>query len=55
MDREAEEGVLGVEEEIYKRTGVASTEIRQKKMRMEVDVSDYMIGKVSSMKCEDGK
>ena len=30
MDREAEEGVLGVEEEIYKRTGVASTEIRQK-------------------------
>ena len=26
-----------------------------KKMRMEVDVSDYMIGEVSSMKCEDGK
>ena len=26
-----------------------------KKMRMEVDIADYMIGGVLSMECEDGK
>jgi len=26
-----------------------------KKMRMEVDISDYAIGGVLSMKCEDGR
>ena len=39
LNREVE----GVEGEIYKRTGVSSTELRQKK-RMEVDVLDYAMG-----------
>ena len=30
MDREIEEGILGVKEEIHKRTGISSTRLRQK-------------------------
>jgi len=30
MDRKAGEGISGVEEEVYKRTGISSARIRQK-------------------------
>ena len=55
LDREAGEDIWGVKEEIHKRTSVSSTGFRFKKMRMEVDVSDYAIKRVLSMKCEDEK
>jgi len=54
LNRKAEEGVSGVEEKIYKRTGVSSTKFRQK-MRMEVDVLDYTIGGVLFIECKDGQ
>ena len=53
LDKKAREGVLEIEGEIYKRTGVSSTGSRLKKIRMEVDVSDYTTGRVLSMECED--
>ena len=53
LDKKAREGVLEIEGEIYKRTGVNSTGSRLKKIRMEVDVSDYTTGRVLSMECED--
>ena len=43
LDREVEE-VSRVERKIHKRTDVSSTRLRQKKIRMEVDMSDYVIG-----------
>jgi len=54
MDRKAGRSIQGVEEEVYKRTGVSSTRFRQK-IRMEVDASDYAMGGVLLMECEDGR
>ena len=54
MDREAGKGVQRAKGEVYKRTGVSSTRLRQK-MRMEVDALDYVIGGVLSMECKDEK
>jgi len=53
IDRETKRGIQRVEREIYKRTGVSSTKLI-KKMRMEVDASDYATEGVLSMECEDG-
>ena len=53
MNREAREGFQRVEEEVYKGTGVSSTRLRFKKMRIEVDILDYTIGGILSMECED--
>ena len=53
MDGKAGEGISGVEGEIYKKTSVSSTGLRFKKMRIEVDMSNYIIGGVLSMECED--
>ena len=52
MDRETEKDVSEVKKEVHKRTSISSTGLRQK-MRMEVDTSDYIIGSVLSIKCED--
>ena len=52
LDREARKNVQRVKEEIYKRTGTAPD--LDKKMRMEVGVSDYATGGVLSMEGEDG-
>jgi len=51
MDRKIKEGILGVEEEVYKRTSASNTRFRFrfKKMRMKVDASDYAIGEVLSI------
>jgi len=55
LDREVGERISEVKEEIYKRTSINNTRLRQKKMRIEVDTSDYVTGGVLSIKCEDGK
>ena len=55
LDREAGEGISGVKEEVYKRTGISSIRLRYKKMRMEVNVLDYVIRGILSIKCEDRK
>jgi len=54
LDRETREGILGVEREVYKRTSTSTTRFRQK-MRIEVDVLDYIKGGVLSMECKDGR
>jgi len=54
LNRKAEEGIPGVKEEIYKKLVLAALDL-DKKIRMEVDILDYVIGEVLSMKCEDGK
>ena len=56
LDRETEEDISEVKEEIYKRTSIIYTRSRQK-MRMEVNayVLDYATDGILSMKCEDGK
>ena len=38
---------------IYERTGVSGTRLRQKKMRMEVDASDYVTEGILSMECKN--
>jgi len=55
LDREIGEGVLGAKEEIYKKASVSSTGLQQKKMRIEVDASDYATDRVLSMECENGR
>ena len=52
LDREARKSIQRVKGEIYKRTGAASD--LDKKMRMEVDVSDYTIEEVLSIEEKDG-
>ena len=53
IDRKIEKGILRVEETIYKRTSVSSTRFRFKKMRMEVNASDYITEEVLSIECKD--
>ena len=53
IDGKIKRSIPGVEGEVYKRTGISSTRFRFKKMRMEVDVSNYAIGEVLSMECGD--
>ena len=43
----------GIKGKIHIKTGTDSTRFRQK-MRMEVYVSDYALGEVLSIECEDG-
>ena len=43
LDREASQGVQKVEEKIYQGTSASSIWPRQKKMRIEVDVLDYVV------------
>ena len=52
MDREARRGIQRVKEGIHKRTSISSTRPKQK-MRIEVNISDYVIGGVLFMECED--
>ena len=53
MDRKTRKGILRAEGEIYKRTSISSTRLRQKKMRMKFNVSEYTTGGIPSMECED--
>ena len=55
MDKEIRGDVQKAKEEIHKRTGVSSTRLRQKKMRMEVDTSNYTMGEILSIECKNGK
>ena len=53
MDGGAEEGTLEAKEEIYKRTSISSIRLKQKKIRIEVNASDHIIGGVLSMEYEN--
>jgi len=53
LDKEIREGIQVAKREIHRRT-VSNTKFRQK-MRMEVNVSDYVMGEILSMEYEDGK
>jgi len=55
LDREVGEDISRVKEEVYKRTGISSIRLRYKKMRIEVDVLDYVVIRILSIKCEDRK
>jgi len=44
LNRKTREGIQRVEGEVYKRTSISSTRLRQKKIRMKVDISKYVIG-----------
>ena len=55
VDRTAEEGIWRIEGEIHKRTSANNTGLIFKKMRMEVDASDYTTGGVLPIECEDGQ
>jgi len=55
LNRKTREGILEVKGEIHKRTSVSSTGFKFKKMRIEVNILDYMINGVLSMKCKDGR
>ena len=52
LNREARKSIQKVKGEIYKRTSAASD--LDKKIRMEVDVSDYTTEGVLSIEEEDG-
>ena len=54
MVREAGEDVWGVEGRFTKELVLAALDL-DKKMRIEVDASDYAIGEVLSMEYENGK
>jgi len=53
LDRETRESVQRVKRKVYQRTGVSSTGLRYKKMRMEVDASDYATEGVLLIECKD--
>ena len=53
MDREVKSSIQEVEEEIYKRISISSNRLRQKKIRIEVNVLNYMIRGVLFIKYED--
>ena len=55
LDREVEKDIEKVERKIYKRTSISSIRLEQKKMRMEVDTSDYTTKGILSIEYEDGK
>jgi len=40
---------------VYTRTGTGNTRLRFKKMRMKVDVSDYVMGGMLSIEYKDGR
>ena len=52
LDREIEQGIWETKEEIHKRTSISSIRLRLK-MRMEVDILDYIIEEISLMECKD--
>jgi len=52
---EKQEKVFGGLKGRFTKEPVLAVPDLDKKMRMEVDVSDYATGEVLSMKCEDGK
>ena len=54
INRKTGESIQEVEKSIYLRTSISSTKFRQK-MRMKVDMSDYLIEEILSMECEDKK
>ena len=54
LNGEVGEDVLGIEGEIHKRASISSTRLRQK-MRMEVDILNYVTEGVLSMEYEDGQ
>jgi len=54
INRKTGESIQEVEKSIYLRTSISSTKFRQK-MRMKVDMSDYVIEEILSMECEDKK
>ena len=55
LDREVEEDIWEFEGEIHKGANVSSARSRLKKIRIEVNASDYATEEVLSMECEDGK
>ena len=54
MDRKAREGVWGIKKKFTKKLVLAALDLN-KKMRTEVDVSDYTTGGVLSIEYEDEK
>ena len=53
MDQKIERNIQKIEGEIYKRTSISNTRLKQKKMRMEVDVLDYTTKRVLSIEYKD--
>ncbi len=53
MDGQARESIQRIEEKIHRRTSASNTDI-DKKMRMEVNASDYATRGVLSMECKNG-
>ena len=54
MNRKAGEGIWETEGEVYKKLVLIAPD-SNKKMRMEVNASDYTMKGILSMKCEDVK
>ena len=53
LNRKAGEDIWEVEREIHKEPVLAVPDL-DKKMRMEVNMSDYAMGEVLLMECKDG-
>ena len=53
MDRETEKGVQRVKRKVYQKASINNIRLRQKKMRIEVDILDYMMGGVLFIESED--
>ena len=54
MDGETGKSIQGAKRKFYQGTSVSSTRLRQK-MKIKVDASDYAIGGVLSIECENGR
>jgi len=54
IDRKTGESVQEVEKNIYSRSSINSTKFRQK-IRMKVNMSDYVMEGILSIECENGK
>jgi len=54
IDRKTGKSIQEVKKSIYLKTSISSTRFRQK-MRMKVDMSDYVMEEVLLMGCENRK
>jgi len=54
LDREISKGVSGAKKEVHKKLVLVVPDL-DKKMRMEVNTSDYVTSSFLSIECKDGR
>ena len=53
IDRKVERRIQEAKQEIYTRTSISNIRLRQKKIRVKIDMSNYIIEEILSIEYED--